>query len=153
MKAALLQKIPTKQKCLFAFSFFLRRKIFFFFESIWRTWEGDLDINIEGESDAEEVLQTNSVYVGPSKSKLEDKRKWAEHSVDTDPSLHSQIKSYKLDPQVRWAPQESRRKMPLDYFYKAFPTSYISTILDVKKKEENIGFLYIFCTWSELLLV
>ncbi len=34
--------------------------------------EGDLDIKIEGESDSEEILQTYSVYVGPSKSKLED---------------------------------------------------------------------------------
>ena len=65
--------------------------------------EGDLDIKIEGESDAEEISLSSAVYVGPSKSKTEDKRNWAEHSVDTDPSVHSQTKSYRLDPQVRWS--------------------------------------------------
>ena len=52
------------------------------------------------------------------------------HTVDTDPSLFSLDKSYKRDPEVKWNPQEANSpKSPIDYFYKAFPKSYIATIL------------------------
>ena len=59
---------------------------------------------------------------------LRDKRKWEVHTVDTDPSVFSPDKSYRRDPEVKWNPQEVNRS-PIDYFYKAFPKSYIATIL------------------------
>ena len=41
-------------------------------------------------------------------------------------------KSYRRDPEVIWNPLEEKGpKEPLNYMYKAFPMTYISTILDV----------------------
>ena len=95
--------------------------------------DGDLEIKQEDESDCEELIEgANLVYVGPPKSKQEDKRKWEVHTVDTDPSLFSTEKSYRRDPEVIWNPLEEKGpKEPLNYMYKAFPMTYISTILDV----------------------
>ncbi len=39
--------------------------------------------------------------------------------------------NYRRDPEVKWNSQEViSPKSPIDYFYKAFPKSYIGTILE-----------------------